>query len=62
MYYSTDYLSPLGEMIISSDGEAICGLWFYGQKHFPSLDDFTQNDDLPVFSDVKNGLMIISMD
>ncbi|MBR6992936.1 MAG: methylated-DNA--[Methanobrevibacter sp.] len=56
MYYSTDYLSPLGEMIISSDGEAICGVWFYGQKHFPSLDDFTQNDDLPVFSDVKKWL------
>ena len=36
MYYSTDYESPLGEMLIVSDGEAICGVWFYGQKHFKS--------------------------
>ena len=53
MYYSTDYSSPIGEMLIASDGEAICGVWFYGQKHFPSLEGFTQNDELAIFSDVK---------
>ena len=53
MYFSTDYSSPIGKMLIASDGEAICGVWFYGQKHFPSTDDFTQNDDLVIFNDVK---------
>ena len=54
MYYSTDYTSPIGEMLIASDGEAVCGVWFYGQKHFPSSDNFTQKDDLAIFRDVKS--------
>ena len=54
--YSTDYSSPLGEMLIASDGEAICGVWFYGQKHFPSTEDFIKKDDLPVFSKAKGWL------
>lgn len=53
MYYSTDYTSPIGKMLIASDGESVCGVWFYGQKHFPSLDNFTQKDDLAIFIDVK---------
>ena len=55
MYYSTRYTSPLGEMLIVSDGEAICGVWFCGQKHFKSSipDEITQNDDLPIFKKVK---------
>ena len=53
MYYSTDYDSPLGKMLIVSDGEAICGVWFYGQKHFPSL-NLESNDDLAIFKEVKN--------
>ena len=52
MYYSTDYESPLGRMLIASDGEAICGAWFYGQKHFPST-DFIVNDDLAIFRKAK---------
>ena len=50
--YSTDYTSPLGEMLIAGDGEAICGVWFYDQKHFPST-DFIKNDDLTIFKQVK---------
>lgn len=53
--YSTDYSSPIGNMLIASDGEAVCGVWFYGQKHFP-LDDFIQKDDLAIFRDVKRWL------
>lgn len=54
MYYSTKYSSPLGEMLIVSDGEAICGVWFYGQKHFPLFENLTENDDLAIFRDVKD--------
>ena len=53
--YSTDYSSPIGKMLIASNGEAVCGIWFYGQKHFP-LDDFIQKDDLAIFRDVKRWL------
>lgn len=54
MYYSTNYASPIGEMFIVSDGEAICGAWFCGQKHFKSMiDDYVQNDDLAIFKEVK---------
>ena len=58
MYYSTDYASPIGEMLIVSDGEAICGLWFYGQKHFLSSidDEIIENNDLSIFRDVKTWL------
>ena len=51
--YSTDYDSPLGEMLIVSDGESLCGVWFYGQKHFPAYDNLIQNDNLAIFKDVK---------
>ena len=47
--YSTNYSSPLGEMMIASDGDAVCGVWFSGQKHSPSSDDFIRNDDLAIF-------------
>ena len=55
MYYSTDYSSPIGEMLIVSDGEAICGVWFYGQKYFKSAIDEEPviNDDLAIFKQVK---------
>ena len=36
-----------------SDGEAICGVWFYGQKHFPSFDNLVSDDDLAIFKRVK---------
>lgn len=54
MYYSTNYFSPLGKMLIVSDGNAVCGVWFYGQKHFPSFENLNENDDLAIFCDVKD--------
>ena len=53
MYYSTNYSSPIGEMLIASDGEALCGAWLFGQKHFPSSEKLTRNDNLAIFGDVK---------
>ena len=56
--FSTNYDSPLGRMLIASDGEAICGLWFLGQKHFSSSisDELFENDDLAIFVKVKGWL------
>lgn len=33
--YRQGYLSPLGPMTMSSDGERLTGLWFDGQKYYP---------------------------
>ncbi|WP_295114410.1 methylated-DNA--[protein]-cysteine S-methyltransferase [uncultured Methanobrevibacter sp.] len=54
MYYSTNYSSPIGEMLIVSDGDAICGVWFLDQKNFKStLDEkIIQKDDLAIFKKV----------
>ena len=53
--YSTTYASPIGDLLIASDGEAICGLWFFGQKHFLSSvnEEIIENDDLAIFNEVK---------
>lgn len=36
MDYIAHYDSPLGGITLSSDGKALIGLWFDGQKHFGS--------------------------
>lgn len=36
--YLYKYLSPLGDITLASNGEALTGLWFDGQKYFdPAL-------------------------
>ena len=54
MYYSTKYFSPIGEMLIVSDGKAINGVWFSSQKNFKSTieEEIVENDDLAIFCDV----------
>ena len=34
MIYTHHYDSPLGGITMASDGEALTGLWFDGQKYF----------------------------
>ncbi len=36
MTYSRTYVCPLGQIILASDGAALTGLWFAGQKYFPA--------------------------
>ncbi|WP_298518610.1 methylated-DNA--[protein]-cysteine S-methyltransferase [uncultured Methanobrevibacter sp.] len=48
MYYSTKYDSPLGELFIVSDGDAIFKVSFTNNN-----EDCTVNDDLPIFKKVK---------
>lgn len=55
MYFAADYFSPIGKILIASDGEAVCGLWFYGQKHFPSFDNLVF-DELAIFDKVRHWL------
>lgn len=34
MYYHIKYDSPIGQLTVASDGEAIVGLWLDGQKYY----------------------------
>ena len=34
--YATRFESPLGPMVLVSNGSALTGLYFEGQKHFPA--------------------------
>ncbi len=44
------YASPLGEITLASEGEALCGLWFVGQKHYAAgLSPERAEKELPVF-------------
>ena len=58
MYYSTDYTSPVGKLLLASDGESLIGLWLEGQKYHGGQigGELTKTDDLPVFAVVKNWL------
>ena len=54
MTYRASYLSPLGAITLASDGEALTGLWFDGQKYFGStLPVETKQGDCPVFAQAK---------
>jgi len=54
MYYSTNYDSPIGKMLIVSDGECLLGIWFYNQKNFMSSthEEVIEDDQLPIFEKV----------
>lgn len=52
MDYTHHYDSPLGGITLASDGEAIVGLWFDGQKYFAeSLNGKYEERNLPVFDE-----------
>ena len=48
MQYISKYTSPLGAITLASNGEALTGLWFDGQKYFGA--------NLPVFKQTKEWL------
>ncbi len=55
MVFTHPYSSPLGELLLASDGESLTGLWFQGQAHFPA-DLKAQPKALPVFADAQRWL------
>ena len=57
MDYTWHYSSPLGTITLASDGEALVGLWFDGQKHFAAtLDPCHPQRPLPVFAEAEKWL------
>lgn len=54
MEYIADYDSKLGKILFASDGNALTGLWFYGQKYFAdTLAEEHEERNLPVFDEVR---------
>lgn len=54
MTYVNHYASPMGELLLASDGEAITGLWFLGAKYFArGLEPAARERDLSVFQAAK---------
>ncbi len=49
MTFCTFYPSPVGRMLLASDGRALTGAWFLGQKYFPAA-PMTEDGSLPVFA------------
>ena len=53
MLYTDLFASPLGEILLVSDGEALCGLYFEGQKYVPALPEAEKDPSLPVFKSAR---------
>ena len=59
MQYITHYSSPIGDITIASNGTALTGLWFDGQKYFAStLGADYKEENLPVFAEAKRWLYV----
>lgn len=51
MEYTNEYVSPLGKILLASDGHALTGLWFEEQKYFAAkLNPDHEEKNLPVFA------------
>ena len=60
MDYTAHYQSPLGGITLASNGTALVGLWFDGQKHFAEIldNEYEKREDLPIFNETKKWLDI----
>lgn len=59
MQYTSNYKSPLGNILLAADEIGLTGLWFEGQKYFAMhLDEEHTEKDLPVFDTAKKWLDI----
>ena len=59
MQYTASYQSPLGAITMASNGEALTGLWFEGQKYYALyLDQDHEEKDMPIFQQAKEWLNI----
>lgn len=58
MRYTTTCNSPVGKLLLASDGAHLIGLWLEGQKHYAEgLGDATVTEDsLPIFAQTKRWL------
>ena len=55
MDFTTHYSSPIGGITLASDGAALTGLWFDGQKHYAATlaGIPVEKPDIPVFVETR---------
>lgn len=59
MQYTSQYKSPLGNILLAADEIGLTGLWFEGQKYLALyLDKEHMEKDLPVFQEAQRWLDI----
>lgn len=59
MQYTTQYSSPVGEILLACDNIGLTGLWFEGEKYYAlDLDKEHEEKEVPVFEEVKHWLDI----
>lgn len=59
MLYTCFYKSPLGGITMASDGTALTGLWFDGQKYFAEgINPDAEEKKLPIFDEAMRWLDI----
>lgn len=60
MDYLHTYESPLGKIVVASDGENIVGLWFENGRYFAEglQKERQEQDDLPIFREADHWLDI----
>lgn len=59
MEYIHHYNSPLGRILLASDGDSLTGLWFEGQKYFAdTLTGEYEEKELPIFKQADKWLDI----
>lgn len=58
MVYTTQYASPIGDLLLAEKEESLIGLWLTGQKYFlGSLkEEQTERDDAVIFKQTKKWL------
>lgn len=56
--YKTDYASPIGNIMLASDGKNIIGAWLDSQKYFAQSikSELIETDNLEIFKLTKNWL------
>lgn len=52
--FTTRFHSPLGVIVLTSDGTSLTGLYFEGQKHFPAqAGTWIEDGSLPLFAEAQ---------
>lgn len=51
--YTAKYISPIGEILVATSEDALCGLWFESQRYYASgLGDRVENGECHITKDV----------
>ena len=59
MQYISQYVSPMGNILLAADDMGLTGLWFEGQKYFAlSLDKEHTEREIPLFEKVRHWLAV----